>query len=139
MGWKFENYQKNNFVIILLERFAFNKPVFLETYFQPAPALLLCDEYYPPQRVCVGLKQPDAGNDEVSVSVAAAAPMERSPPAASYATATVTTAAPVSWTPRPTYLCVCEYFAVLWALNNMTLHVHGTPALLSSLLGGNAF
>ena len=68
-------------------------------------------------------------------SVAAAALMERLPLAASYVMVTVTMVARASWTQRQMYLCVCEYFIMLWAFYDMTLDVHGISALLFSVLG----
>ena len=72
-------------------------------------------------------------------SVAAAALMERLPLAASYVMVTVTMEAHASWTQRQMYLCVCEYFIILWTFYNMTLDVHGISALLFSILGVTYF
>lgn len=67
--------------------------------------------------------------------VAAAALMERLPLAVSYVMATVTMVAHASWTLRQMYLCVCEYYIILWACYSMTLYVHGILPLLFSSLG----
>lgn len=74
-----------------------------------------------------------------SFFVAAAVLMERLPLAVSYVMATVTMVAHASWTLRQMYPCVCEYFIVWWALNNLNLYAHGIPALLFSYLRGNTF
>ena len=74
-------------------------------------------------------------NEGFFFSVAAAALMERLPLAASYVMVTVTMVARASWTQRQMYLCVCEYFIMLWAFYDMTLDVHGISALLFSILG----
>lgn len=76
----------------------------------------------------------DGSNNEISFFfVAAAALMERSPLAVSYAMATVTTVAHASWTLRQMYPCVCEYYVMLWACYGMTLYVYGIPPLFSFL------
>lgn len=78
-------------------------------------------------------------NEGFFLSVAAAALMERLPLAASYVMVTVTMEAHASWTQRQMYLCVCEYFIILWTFYNMTLDVHGISALLFSILGVTYF
>lgn len=62
--------------------------------------------------------------------------MERLPLAVSYAMATATMVAHVSWILKQMYPCVCEYFTTFWAFSSMALVVHGIPALLFSFLGG---
>lgn len=71
--------------------------------------------------------------------VAAAALMERLPPAVSYVMATVTMVAHASWTLRQMYLFVCEYFIMLWTFYDMTLHVHGILALVCFFSGVRDF
>lgn len=78
----------------------------------------------------------DASNNEISLFfVAAAALMERLPLAVSYVMATVTMVVHASWTLRQMYLCVCEYYRMLWAFCGLTLYVLGIPPLLFFFLG----
>ena len=142
MGWKFENYQKKKFIChhsikkhLCLQQVSLSENLLLASHC----ISLLWWIFSSLENLCQLSTIITPETMRLFFFVAAAALMERLPLAASYVMATVTMVARASWTQRQMYLCVCEYFLMLWAFYDNNFRCTWNPCSIVLLSWRNIF